>query len=166
MTGGIYILLGSNQGDKRNNIFRAVELIQQNVGNILNKSSQYKTAAWGKEDQPDFLNMVIEIESNLKPSELLKVLLNIENKIGRIRKEKWEARIIDIDILYYDQITVDKPKLKIPHPEIQNRRFTLVPLVEISADFIHPILNKSNFLLLNECFDDLQVIKITNSKRK
>ena len=162
MTDGIYLLLGSNQGDKRKHINAAIKLINQEAGKILKKSSYYRTGAWGKTDQPEFLNMVIEIESFLNPHDLLKVLLNIETKLGRVRREKWKERLIDIDILYFADQVVDEESLKIPHPEIANRRFTLVPLVEIAADYFHPVLKKCNSLLLDECLDQLSVIKITN----
>ena len=160
MTGGIYILLGSNQGDKRKNINDAIKLVIQEAGKIVNRSCMYQTAAWGKENQPDFINIVVELETILKPAQLLAVLLKIEKQLRRVRRAKWEETVIDIDILYYKDWVVNYSNLKIPHPEIHNRRFTLVPLVEIAADFLHPILNKSNSFLLNECLDQLAVQKI------
>ncbi len=157
MTRGIYLLLGSNQGDKRLVLGRAEKLIINKVGEVLNKSFLYSTSAWGKEDQPDFINQVLEITSSLTATQLLEHLQSIELQLGRIRKEKWGPRIIDIDILYFNNQVIDFEYLKIPHPGISNRRFTLVPLCEIAPDFIHPLLKKSNLELLNSCNDNIAV---------
>jgi len=160
MTRGIYLLLGSNKGDKRLVLEEAVKLINNKIGKVLTKSSFYSTNAWGKEDQPDFINQVLEITSSLTASQLLEHLHSIELQLGRIRKEKWGPRIIDIDILYFNNQVIDFEYLKVPHPGIPNRRFTLVPLCEISPDFIHPTLKKSNMELLNSCNDDLAVTRL------
>ncbi len=160
MTRGIYLLLGSNQGDKRLVLGRAEKLIINKVGEVLNKSFLYSTSAWGKEDQPDFINQVLEITSSLTATQLLEHLQSIELQLGRIRKEKWGPRIIDIDILYFNNQVIDFEYLKIPHPGISNRRFTLVPLCEIAPDFIHPLLKKSNLELLNSCNDNIAVTRM------
>ncbi|MDZ7608724.1 MAG: 2-amino-4-hydroxy-6-hydroxymethyldihydropteridine diphosphokinase [Cyclobacteriaceae bacterium] len=107
---------------------------------LSSASSVYKTKAWGIENQPDFLNQVLEVESDLYPLEILDCILGIEESLGRVRDIKWSSRVIDIDILYYGSEIVTEPKLTIPHPQIQNRNFTLVPLCEIAPEFVHPIL--------------------------
>lgn len=157
---GIYLLLGSNLGDKQMHLKNAMRLIEGKTGKIERQSSIYETEAWGKTDQPSFYNLVIEISTQLAPEELLKELLAIEHEIGRVRYEKWGARIIDIDILYYDQQVVKKEELIIPHPGIEHRRFTLAPLVEIASDFIHPILKATNRQLLERCDDSLQAKRL------
>jgi len=151
------ILLGTNLGDQESNLGKACELITNQIGPILNQSSVYKTAAWGITDQPDFLNQVIEIETSLIPQVLLEACLSIEDQMGRVRKQKWGERIIDIDILYFDDEIINSSHLTIPHPGIQDRRFTLVPLVEIAANYVHPILRKTHVALLEECNDKSDV---------
>ncbi|MEO9966694.1 MAG: 2-amino-4-hydroxy-6-hydroxymethyldihydropteridine diphosphokinase [Reichenbachiella sp.] len=154
-----FLLLGTNIGNKELNLLQAQELLSNTVGTMKRVSSIYRTAAWGKEDQEDFLNQVICIESILKPEELLDACLNIEKQLGRIRFERWGERLIDIDILYFEDRVVAQDDLTIPHPELQNRRFTLVPLVEIAPDFYHPKLKKTNLTLLEDCTDLLTVTK-------
>ena len=157
MTDGIYLLLGSNIGDRRKIISDACKLISELAGEIAKNSGIYETEPWGKTSQPAYLNQVIEISSELTPKQLLTTLQLIENKLGRVRYEKWGERTIDIDVLYYGSIIHHEEYLNIPHPEIPSRRFTLVPLVEIAADFINPHLLKSNAQLLSECKDALKV---------
>ena len=128
---GIYLGLGTNLGDRHLNLENAISLINQQVGKILKQSSIHETKAWGKTDQPDFLNLVIKIETKLVPQMLLQKCLSIENEIGRIREEKWGPRLIDIDILYYNDLIIDDENLKIPHPFINEREFVLNPLKEI-----------------------------------
>ena len=156
----IFLLLGSNLGNRHDNLSRAIVLIKQEAGKILAVSSIYETAAWGKRDQSDFLNQVVELESSLNPEALLSLLLTIEQKIGRVRHEKWGARSIDIDILYYGDQKLSSEALTLPHPGIPDRRFVLVPLCELAAEFTHPILNKKNKQLLLECTDPLLVKRI------
>lgn len=163
MTDGIYLLLGSNIGDRRKMISDACELIGGLAGEIIKYSGIYETEAWGKTAQPAFLNQVIEITSQLLPKQLLTTLQLIENKLGRVRSEKWGERSIDIDVLYYGTLILQSKLLSIPHPEIALRRFTLVPLVEIAADFVHPLLLKSNTQMLSECKDELRVKYLTSS---
>lgn len=157
MTSGIFILLGSNLGDKEQNLMTAKAHIEEKIGKIIGQSSIYQTAAWGKNDQPAFYNQVIELATQLKPRPLLEELLTIEQVMGRERKEKWGERLIDLDILYYHQDIIDIDSLKVPHPGIPERRFTLVPLVEIAPDFINPRYKKTNEELLKQCKDTLTV---------
>ncbi|MEO1054155.1 MAG: 2-amino-4-hydroxy-6-hydroxymethyldihydropteridine diphosphokinase [Bacteroidota bacterium] len=154
---GIFLLLGSNIGDRISNLQRAQTLIGTNQCKVLRYSKIYTTAAWGKTDQPDFLNQVLEVSTSLAPLQLLETILQIEQTMGRRRIEKWGERIIDIDILFYGRQILDTSKLQIPHPHIAERRFTLVPLVELAPGFVHPVLNLSNTSLLNKCSDPLDV---------
>jgi 2-amino-4-hydroxy-6-hydroxymethyldihydropteridine diphosphokinase len=160
MMKGKYLLLGTNLGNRRKNILDAKNAIASRIGRIKKCSSLYRTKAWGFENQPDFLNLVIEVDTDLDPYNLLAEIEQIEKSMGRIRFEKWKERLIDIDILYYDNLVLDKPDLKIPHPQIPNRRFTLVPLCEIAPDSVHPGILKTNYELLKDTPDNLTVEKI------
>ncbi len=156
----IFILLGSNLGDRLENLAHARQEIGRLAGQIITTSSIYKTAAWGNEQQPDFYNQVIKVRSALSPEELLVHVLEIEKKAGRVRNEKWGPRILDIDILFYGDLILSSDLLTIPHPEIPNRKFTLLPLAEIAPDFTHPVNRKTNNQLLTECTDVLSVEKL------
>lgn len=157
MTNGIYLLSGSNLGDRVANMARALEFIEQEVGRIIAQSQLYETAAWGIEAQPSFLNQVMEIASTLPPMELLNTLLSIEKMMGRERRHKWGERLIDLDLLYYADWILDEPALQIPHPHLQDRRFTLVPLCELAPLLVHPVLKKNQLELLEACPDQLEV---------
>ncbi len=150
----IYLLLGSNLGDRLAYIQNATDLIAKRVGAVLKSSKIYQTAPWGVIEQPAFLNQVLKIKTILQPIEVLNVILAIENQLGRERKEVWGARLIDIDILYYDNSVVETDNLAIPHPQLHNRRFTLMPLTEIAPEYVHPKLKKTNQELLENCEDD------------
>jgi len=154
-----FLLLGSNLGNRKINFEGARNLIEQQCGTIIQLSSLYETAAWGKTDQPSFLNQAMEIETELSAEQLMNQLLKIEKMMGRERKEKYGPRMIDIDILLFNEEQYDLPFLKIPHPEIQNRRFALIPLAEIAANIRHPVFGKSISQLLKECPDKLDVAK-------
>ena len=154
-----YLLIGGNLGDRKQNLEKARELIALHGGDITNDSSIYETAAWGKTDQPLFLNQALEIHTSLNAKQLIRHILKVEKMLGRIRKEKYGPRIIDIDILLFNNEKHDYPFLKIPHPEMQNRRFALIPLAEIAEEVIHPLLKKSIAELLKECPDQLEVKK-------
>lgn len=156
----IYILLGANLRDPITQLEQARELLKQKLGNLVKESSIYQSEAWGVEDQPVFLNQVLLIETDKSADESLLICQNIENELGRVRKEKWGARLIDIDILYFNSEIIDKPLLKIPHPYIQDRKFTLQPLCEIANSYKHPKLNLTNEQLLLICKDNLEVVKI------
>lgn len=160
MQRSIYILLGSNLGDRKSHLNYARLEISRLAGNIITASSIYKTAAWGKTDQPPFFNQVIEIQSDLSPQELLSTILEIEKKAGRIRDEKWGARILDIDILFFGNVILSTKNLTIPHSQIAARRFTLLPLAEIAEGFIHPQTTQTIKQMLAACSDTLAVEKI------
>lgn len=155
-----YLLLGSNLGNREQYLSNAIDAINKNAGSICLKSSIYETEAWGKTDQPGFLNLAIAIETRLTPIQLLESVLHIEADLGRVRHEKWGARMIDIDIIFYeDQIVNDENILIIPHPEMQNRKFVLEPLAEIAPNFIHPIFKRSILQMLKTLCDPLAVEK-------
>ena len=154
-----FLLTGGNLGDRAENLNRSCEFIEKHCGSIIKKSSLYETAAWGKTAQPDYLNQALELETALSPEELLKKLLDIEKMMGRFRAEKYGPRNIDIDILMYNDLVINEPRLKIPHPQMQNRRFVLVPLQEIAPTIVHPVFLKNIQELLMECRDPLAVHK-------
>ena len=139
----VYLLLGSNLGNRKEILDKAIKLLSQKVGVVILQSKDYETSPWGVTDQPDFLNLVVSIQTKLKPLQILEITQSIENQLGRIRKEKWGARLIDIDVLFYGNEIIDEPNLKIPHPLLQERDFTLSPLAEIAPDFVHPVLGKT-----------------------
>ena len=160
MIEGVYLLLGTNLGNRTTNLNSALLEISSRIGDIKEQSSVYETDAWGKTDQAAFLNMVISVDTALSPLHILEQINLIEQSLGRIRVEKWRERIIDIDLLYYGSMVVDLPYLKVPHPEIVHRRFTLTPLNEIASEFLHPISHKSQNQLLTDCQDPLAVKNI------
>ena len=153
----VYLLLGGNINDRLANLNKAGQLLEKQVGKIIKFSGIYETASWGKTNQPDFLNQVIVIESDLTPQQLMEQILSIENKMGRVRTEKNASRIIDIDILFFNEEIIETDSIIIPHPQIQNRIFVLHPLNELSPDLIHPVLKKPVHQLLIECSDALTV---------
>lgn len=159
-TGQVFLLLGSNLGDRPQVLAAAREMIAGQAGSIVNQSAIYETEPWGITDQPAFLNQVLEITTSLLPEDLLRIILNIEHDLGRIRYERWGARVIDIDILYFGQTIMDSARLTLPHPRIQDRRFVLAPLAEIAPGFIHPVLQKTTSKLLEQCPDTSAVSKI------
>jgi 2-amino-4-hydroxy-6-hydroxymethyldihydropteridine diphosphokinase len=156
-----YLILGSNLGDRQKYLSDAVGLIKERLGEILAQSSVYQTASWGLLDQPDFINQVILINTKLRPKKLLEKILAIELELGRERELKWGSRVIDIDILFYEDRIVDSPELKIPHPLLHERRFCLQPLNELAPEFVHPVLKKSVNRLLMDLSDTLFVKKLS-----
>ena len=155
-----YLLTGGNLGDREKNLAFAKEFIQQQCGTIFAASSLYETAAWGNTDQPAFLNQALELDTAFNARQLIRRILKIEKLMGRVRKEKYGPRIIDIDILLFNNEKHNYQFLRLPHPEMQNRRFALLPLAEIAPDIVHPVLNKTITKLLYECEDELDVKKI------
>jgi 2-amino-4-hydroxy-6-hydroxymethyldihydropteridine diphosphokinase len=155
-----YLLIGGNQGDRLARLATAKGYILAAGGDIQLASALYETAAWGKIDQPDFVNQALKVATSQEAPAWLLTLLGIEEKMGRRRQEKYGPRIIDIDILFFNNSILREPQLTIPHPEIQNRRFALTPLEEIAPFLIHPVLGKSIRELLAECADTLAVKQI------
>src|ERR1700690_982251 len=136
----IYIGIGSNLGDKEGNCKTAIERLSENGIAVKKISSPYRTKPWGVEDQPDFVNMAVKAETSIKPSELLTILKAIEKEMGRQDGVHWGPRLIDLDLLFYDDLVISCDKLAIPHPLLHKREFVLLPLAEIAAEFVHPVL--------------------------
>ncbi|TLU97990.1 2-amino-4-hydroxy-6-hydroxymethyldihydropteridine diphosphokinase [Dyadobacter luticola] len=157
----VFLLLGSNLGDRFAVLTSARQMIEEKVGPLVKESSVYETAPWGITDQPAFLNQVIEIETELAPEEVLRNILDIEHELGRVRYERWGARVIDIDLLYFNDLILDSARLTLPHPRISERRFTLIPLAEIAPNFINPFLKKNSSEMLAACEDESEVSKIS-----
>lgn len=152
-----YLLTGGNMGDRFATLKKAKEAIAQHCGAITNASAIYETEAWGLTDQSPFLNQALELQTALSAAELLRCLLNVEHTLGRKRHIKYGPRIIDIDILLFNDDVIDMADLKIPHPELQNRRFALQCLYEIAPDKRHPLLHQTVHELLTACTDPLKV---------
>jgi len=155
----VYLLLGSNLGDRELLLHTAVLLIGQDIAPVIKTSAVYETQSWGKTDAPDYLNQVVYLQTDKPAEEILEKILNIELEMGRKREEKWGSRIIDIDILLYGDEVIDEPGLIVPHPEMHKRRFTLEPLGEIAPKLVHPVFRKNILALKNELNDDLVVKK-------
>lgn len=156
----VYLLLGSNLDEREQNITRATEYIISGGCKLERQSSLYETAPWGLKEQGSFINKAIALETGLAPVPLLDTLKKIEKQMGRTNTVQWGPRIIDIDILFYGNETIQLPQLTIPHPFISQRRFTLEPLNEIAPGFIHPVLKKTISELLHECPDNGVVKKL------
>ena len=157
-----YLLLGGNIGEREVIIGKATELIHASCGKVIKKSSLYETSPWGFIDKNNFINQVILIETLLGVEDLMQNLLNIELLIGRVRNNaaNYSSRVIDIDILFYNDEIINLPDVKVPHPLLQDRKFALAPLKEIAENLIHPVLNKTIESLYNDCKDDLMVKKM------
>ncbi|SFT08069.1 2-amino-4-hydroxy-6-hydroxymethyldihydropteridine diphosphokinase [Sphingobacterium wenxiniae] len=153
----VFFLLGANLGDPLKQLQEAVREMEARVGSIKQLSRIYESEAWGVTDQPTFLNLVTEVETHFDAIRTLQIIQSIEQDLGRIRLSRWGARLIDIDILYFNDEIIDLENLNVPHPYIQDRRFTLVPLCDLAPDYIHPFLQKNNQTLLEQCIDPLDV---------
>ena len=157
----IYLILGSNLGDRLELIEKGKEEVKKHIGSIVKKSSIYDTEPWGFVHKNTFFNQVICVQTNLNPHDLLEAIHKIENSLGRIRENsQYTARTIDIDILLYNDWIISSPELKIPHPKMLERRFVLEPLIEIAAEVEHPVEKKTLEQLLLECKDEMKVIKL------
>jgi 2-amino-4-hydroxy-6-hydroxymethyldihydropteridine diphosphokinase len=159
----VFLLSGSNINDRINNLNYARNLIAEKIGNVIRCSSIYETAAWGNDNQPEFLNQALQVDTNLLPEQILKMLKSIEESMGRKQSAKWGPRIIDIDILLMDDTIYESPILTIPHPQMHKRRFTLMPLAEIAPDTMHPKLKLTVRELLESCEDKLAVRKTSSA---
>ncbi len=150
----LFLSLGSNLGNREENLNQAIQLIRQNISTNLSISNIYETEPWGNLNQAGFLNLILKIEnSSFVPHEILEKIQKIENELGRVRVEKWGERCIDIDIIYYDDLIIDDARLVIPHPFVQERKFVLVPLADVAPDWVHPILQKTTLQMLQDCPD-------------
>jgi 2-amino-4-hydroxy-6-hydroxymethyldihydropteridine diphosphokinase len=149
----LFLLTGSNIGNSKQHLQQAKQFINERIGIIVKSSSVYKTEPWGNKDQQDFLNQVLLVQTKLLAEDALIQLLQIEKEMGRNRLQKWEPRIIDIDILFYGDRIINTEKLIVPHPLLHERRFTLLPLAEIAAGYMHPVLHKTIEELLQSCND-------------
>lgn len=156
----LFLLTGSNVGNSLANLQTAARFISSEVGEIVTASSIYKTAPWGNTKQQDFLNQVLWVETEKNPQEVLKLVLAIELKMGRVREQKWAPRTIDIDLLFFDDLLVQETDLQIPHPLLHLRKFTLCPLVEIAPKLVHPLLKQTTTALLAACPDESVVEKL------
>lgn len=157
----VYLLIGGNIGDRLANLNAAIDRIEAYCGKIITVSSIFETEAWGLKEQGAFLNQAIYIETKMAALELMEALLEIEIQLGRIRVTPMGPRIIDIDIIYFNDEIINKPLLTIPHPRLAERNFVLMPLVEIAPNYIHPVLKQTNTSLLKECGDSSAVYKKT-----
>ncbi len=156
----VFLGIGTNMGARESNIDHALEKIEEYIGPVLIASSIYETKPWGFRAKGEFLNLVVKTETELSPHDLLEKILNIESLLGRIRKKRrYSSRIIDIDILLYDDLIIHDPDLKIPHPLLHERNFVLVPLCEVAPAMVHPVLRKTFTSLLEICEDTGEVKK-------
>lgn len=153
----VYLILGGNRGNTEQIFSRAIDLVTSNIGLIKVKSSRYKSESWGFESDL-FMNQIIIVQTQLSPSEVLTQIQCIENQLGRTRtKKNYEARTIDIDILYFDDLVINSPDLIIPHPRIAIRKFVLIPLMEIAVDLIDPLSKLTIQEMLEKCPDKSSV---------
>jgi 2-amino-4-hydroxy-6-hydroxymethyldihydropteridine diphosphokinase len=159
----VYLLLGSNEGDRHGWLRQARAAMEEKCGKIALASAIYETAAWGVTDQPDFLNQAICVHTPLDAQAVLKVVQETEALLGRQRTVKWGQRTLDIDILFFNNQIINLPELQVPHPYLPERRFALLPLAEIAPEFVHPALNKSVAVLLEACPDPLPTRKTTEA---
>jgi len=152
-----FLHLGTNQNDRLGNLEGAFTEIEKRIGVIIRKSSIYETEPWGLKNQDMFLNIVIEVKTKLNPDDLLSSIKGIENEMGRIKTEKWGPRNIDIDILTFGDLKIDSENLKIPHPQIQNRNFVLIPFMELEPDLVLPGYQNSIEELFEQSKDECEV---------
>ena len=145
-----FIALGSNLGNLKENLDTAIKNIKEQGIEVLAVSDYISTEPYGVTDQPKFLNAVIKVVTTLEPLALLRTILGIENKMGRVRKRHWGERNIDLDLILYEDVVMDTEELKLPHPDMQNRDFVLVPMAQIAPDVVHPVIHKTMAELKNE----------------
>ncbi|TAK43883.1 MAG: 2-amino-4-hydroxy-6-hydroxymethyldihydropteridine diphosphokinase [Saprospiraceae bacterium] len=156
----IHLLTGGNVGDRFGKLLEAKRLIHQNIGPVLQTSSIFETEAWGKVNQAPYLNQALEVGTLLSPPEVLAEIFKIEKALGRLRRSKWEARPIDIDILFFEDEIVDTADLKIPHPLLHRRNFVLIPMLQIAPLKVHPLLQKNIEELYLESQDESEVMML------
>ena len=154
-----YLITGGNIGNREQELTFADKLVAERCGHVIDRSSVYETAAWGKTDQATFLNQALVVETSLHARDLMSEILYIEHLMGRDRVEKYGPRIIDIDIIFFNHQIINQPDLVVPHPEMAARRFVLEPLNEVIPAYIHPIYYKTSTELLKDCKDESPVKK-------
>ena len=160
----VFVLLGSNLGDREHLVNQACKMIGERCGKIVAESSLYESEPWGFQSEHWFLNQVVEVQTQLSPDEMMRQLLEIEKELGRDRStphEGYVSRPMDLDILYFGNQIVDTQLVTAPHPRLHQRRFTLLPLCDIAPDFVHPTMKKTNLQLLDEC-QDTGIVHIYN----
>lgn len=157
-----HLLLGSNKGNRAEYMAGALKLIEFRCGPVKRQSALYETEPWGDKQQQAFLNQAVTILTKHAPVDLLQAIKGIEKEAGRTESTRWGPREIDIDILFYGNDVVELPELKIPHPYLHQRRFTLAPMHEIAPELVHPVLQKTIIRLLDECPDNSVVTKLHN----
>ena len=161
MKNQVYLLIGGNLGDRFTLLNQAKKSIEENIGELVKESSIYETAPWGFVSDQNFLNQVLIVSTTLTPFMVLEKCQIIENELGRKRQsEQYASRTMDIDILFYNDQIVNESNLIIPHEHLHKRRFTLEPLVELSPDLVHPIINKTLKEILQNCKDESEVRKL------
>ncbi len=159
----LYLSLGSNQGNRIDNLRQAVKNIEEQIGELVASSSYYETEPWGFTDNTNFINQVIKVKSRLTADEILAISQKIEKDLGRKRlktNQEYSSRNIDIDILFLGDIVLNDLHLTVPHKHLHKRNFVLQPMFEISPDFVHPVLKKTIQQLIKECNDDKQILKL------
>ncbi len=157
----VFLGIGGNLGNKHDNFDKVYTFIKNELGVIIKSSSVYETPPWGFDAKENFWNQVLVIETKISPEELLKKITEMENRFGRERGTGgYTSRKMDIDILYFDELVLETKKLTIPHPQIANRLFVLVPLVEIEPDFVHPQLKTNSLQMLKNCTDKSLIKKV------
>lgn len=154
-----FIGVGSNLGRRDVLIGQAREWTGHELGKLTKSSGLYETSPWGNPDQPNYLNQVWELQTGLNPFQLLEQLLNLEKRAQRERREKWGARTLDLDLLFYEDYQIRTEELTLPHPFIQERNFVLIPMAEIAPDWVHPVLGKTISALASACQDQEPVWK-------
>jgi 2-amino-4-hydroxy-6-hydroxymethyldihydropteridine diphosphokinase len=158
-----YLSLGTNRGNRSANLDRAVTLLSEWVGNIVSLSSLYETPPWRMVDKTDFFNRVLLLETALTATQLIDTVILVESMMGRVRtSKKYEPRIIDIDILFFNEEIINTEELTVPHPLMAERKFVLEPMMEIAPKFIHPVFKKNMVQLLNECEDKSAIKKLVS----
>ncbi len=160
----VYLILGTNLGDRFNHLEKARIKIEEYIGTISKISSVYETEPWHVDHQPFYLNQAIEVFSPLSPLEVLQEIHIIERELGRVRQKKYDSRTIDIDIAFWDNLIMDENNLQIPHPRIHLRKFALIPLMELNRSILHPVLKQTVEKIFEQCKDDSKVVKIINEK--